>query len=151
MKKLILTLAVILPLFSNSLFSTTIISRTKTQCIPGCNTVNRETNKYAVEDDEGNIIDWVWEVTINCSGWGVSGCPSEMVAPGEENEVDQFTATYGQLFFDYALNQISSNNLNGSLYANYLNTSTGQLWKFTATWTTVNGLETIIVTKELIS
>lgn len=151
MKKLILTLGVILPLFTSNLSAEVIVNRKRSQCVPGCNTVNRETDKYPIEDKEGNVVEWVYTVTINCSGWGVSSCPNNMVAPGDENQVDPFTATNGQLLFDYALNQISSGNLNGSYYSNYLNTSTGQLWKFTATWSTVNGVETIIVTKDLIS
>lgn len=149
MKKLTLTLIAISPLLTNSLFSNTIITRTKTQCIPGCNTVTKEYDKTPYKYDEfGNVIEYTTHIIINCSGFGLSSCPNQMAAPGEEIEIDPFTNTNGQLLFDYALNQISLGTLNGRYFTNFLNTTTGQLWKFTATWTTVGGVETIVITKD---
>lgn len=151
MKNLILTIALFSFLTSSLIaethYESKVIERTKTGCIPGCNSTSRTEVLTEYERPNGSKY-YVWEVTISCSGTGFSSCPAEM-APETNN--DEFTETCGNTLFDYAVDQIALNILSGSHSVNYYNTATGETWCFKAVWSTVSGVETITVTKEFIS
>lgn len=150
MKHLILSIALILTVSSNLLVAAPqkIINRTKTNCVPGCNTVTRTETLVTWERADGKLVDAL-QIDITCSGSAFSSCPNQMAAP-PASYPDGFTETCGNTQFDYAINQISLGTNSGSHNQNHLNTSTGETWKFSVVWSIVSGVETIEVFMEFL-